>query len=437
MTVAPKTFGSVTLTESEFAALSPADQRVARALAAEMGGVVAFPVKKAVPDLVLNGQQFAIGKAEVGGQTVALDVAKLLDGRLLIQAASGSGKSWTLRRILEQTAGMIQQVVIDPEGEFRSLAEVHGHLVVEAVKLDIAALAIAAARVRRHRLSVLLDLSDLDRSGQMQAVGAFVGALIDAPATDWHPCLVVIDEAHLFAPFGDQSAAAPSVRKASIAKISDLMSRGRKRGLCGVLATQRLARLSKSVSSEALNHLVGLNTLDLDIRRAAEMIGWDARRAFDRLPVLAPGEFVAVGPAFSQSPCGLKVGEVLTRHLGARPDLSAPDAAVDAASLLGMDELVAASEADAEVLDEARLPLGMKAVRGFIRDAAFADAGRCWHALRPLAPEGAVVAHLADHLGMSPAECGAALALLDRYGAIQFLGHGAARAVRITKEMIS
>ncbi|HET6372680.1 MAG TPA: hypothetical protein VFG76_05200, partial [Candidatus Polarisedimenticolia bacterium] len=35
----------------------------------------------------------------------------------------GGGKSWCLRRILEQTHGAIQHLVIDPEGEFASLRE--------------------------------------------------------------------------------------------------------------------------------------------------------------------------------------------------------------------------------------------------------------------------------------------------------------------------
>jgi uncharacterized protein len=35
----------------------------------------------------------------------------LLDGHLLIQ---GAGKTWTLRRLMEQSAGRIQQIIVDP-----------------------------------------------------------------------------------------------------------------------------------------------------------------------------------------------------------------------------------------------------------------------------------------------------------------------------------
>ncbi len=64
-----------------------------------------------------------------------------------MQGNSGSGKSHLLRRLLEQSAPYVQQAVIDPEGDFASLAERYGHVVVEADG-DDAALQRVAARVR-------------------------------------------------------------------------------------------------------------------------------------------------------------------------------------------------------------------------------------------------------------------------------------------------
>ena len=390
----------------------------------------------APPDETRSGA-IGLGIADIGGP-VSLDLGKLVDGRLLIQGVSGAGKSWTLRRLLEQTAGLVPQVVVDPEGEFRSLAEHFGHLMLDGHRLDGAALDLAARRVREHRLSVLLDLSELDRERQMMAVAAFFGALIEAPRAHWHPTLVAVDEAHLFAPFGGQSAAATAVRKAAIAAVTDLMSRGRKRGLTGVLATQRLARLAKSVVSEVHNFLVGLNTLDLDIRRAAETIGWDARRAFDRLPMLAPGDFVAVGPAFSRSPAVLRIGAVTTRHRGATPALLPPAAidAGDAARLLDLDELMEASAAEEGARREAARPDGLNAVRALLRDPAFGAAGRARDALAEIAADGAPLGDLARHLALPSDALGDALALLDRFGAVEFHGAGATRAVRLAADML-
>ena len=60
-----------------------------------------------------------------------LDLEELLATRLLVQGNSGSGKSHLLRRLLEQSAPHVQQVVVDPEGDFVGLAERFGHVVID------------------------------------------------------------------------------------------------------------------------------------------------------------------------------------------------------------------------------------------------------------------------------------------------------------------
>lgn len=411
------------------------------AMAAAMAGrgFAAGPVapivrKQAIP---LTADEIDIGEIHTGDR-IGLSLSKMIEGRLLVQGVSGAGKSWTLRRLLEQTAGSIQQIVIDPEGEFRQFAQAMGILHIDGAKLDLATLALAAQRVREHRASVVLDLSDLDNDGQMKAATAFVNALIAVSKEHWHPALVAIDEAQLFAPHGGFSES-PAVRKASVGAMADLMTRGRKRGLGAILATHRLARLAKSVVSPVLNFMVGQNTLDLDIRRAAENIGWDARKAFDRLPALSPGDFIAAGPGFSQSPSLLRVGSVSTPHVGATPALTRPVAMAPtaAARLLDLDALLAASAADQAVLEDRAVVASLRHVRMFIRDPAFPDAGKAFGALIKLAPEGARLTDLAKHLNRKPDQLAAALALLDHYGAIEFDGDGAQRAVRIAGKFLS
>src|SRR3954469_7178270 len=98
-----------------------------------------------------------------GAQSPALiDLEELLATRLLVQGNSGSGKSHLLRRLLEQCAGQVQQVVIDPEGDFVSLAERFGHLVIEAADYTENETGSIAARVREHRVSVVLNLEGLE-----------------------------------------------------------------------------------------------------------------------------------------------------------------------------------------------------------------------------------------------------------------------------------
>lgn len=431
-----RAFGVVFPSPKELANLPPVDRKLAELLALESG--VALPKSARVSKSLPRAKEtdISLGETKVG-DPVGLDLAQLLDGRLLVQGTSGAGKSWTLRRLIEQTNGRIQQVIIDPEGEFKSVSDQFGHIHIEAHKIDTAAMAVLGARVRAHRLSVLLDMSEIDREGQMQAITAFFYALIDAPRAHWHPCLIFVDEAHLFAPFGGQSIAPNSVRKAAISAIVDLMSLGRKRGLCGILATQRLARMAKSVASEMHNFLVGMNTLDLDIRRSAETIGWDMRRAFDQLASLEPGDFIAVGPAFSHSPIEFHVGAVETAHRGARPDLL-PLEDMDsnqAAELLDLDSLIGASAADEQTREENALIPGLKAVRAFIRDPAFEVAGRIYAELSVLVPDGARIADIPEALSTTQDEIAAGLTLLDQYGALEFMGEGKDRIARIDRGM--
>ena len=66
------------------------------------------------------------------GRAVEVDLEELLATRLLGQGKSGSGKSHLLRRLLEGSAGLVQQVVIDPDGDFVSLADAFNHLAFDA-----------------------------------------------------------------------------------------------------------------------------------------------------------------------------------------------------------------------------------------------------------------------------------------------------------------
>ena len=84
------------------------------------------------------------------GDAISIDLEELLATRLLVQGNSGSGKSHLLRRLLEKCAGQVQQVVIDPEGDFVTLADRYGHVPVEAADHSERDIARLAARIREH-----------------------------------------------------------------------------------------------------------------------------------------------------------------------------------------------------------------------------------------------------------------------------------------------
>ncbi|MGZ9909812.1 hypothetical protein ACXYS1_27375, partial [Escherichia coli] len=77
----------------------------------------------------------------------------------------------------------------------------------------------------------------------------------------WYPALVIVDESQLFAPSA-AGEVSDDARRSSLAAMTNLMCRGRKRGLAGVIATQRLAKLAKNVAAEASNFLMGRTFLD-------------------------------------------------------------------------------------------------------------------------------------------------------------------------------
>jgi hypothetical protein len=252
------------------------------------------------------------------GKPVRLDLEELLSTRLLVQGNSGSGKSHLLRRLLEQSAPFVQQAVIDPEGDFVGLAERFGHVVVDAERTpsDIERI---AARVRRHRASVVFNLEGLDADAQMRSAGAFLSGLFDVDRELWFPMLVVVDEAQLFAP-SVAGEFTEEARKASLGAMTNLMCRGRKRGLAGVIATQRLAKLAKNVAAEASNFLMGRTFLDIDMARAADLLGMERRQA-ESFRDLVPGEFVALGPAVSRRPLPVRIGPAETAGRNGRPQL--------------------------------------------------------------------------------------------------------------------
>ncbi|OLP59920.1 ATP-binding protein [Xaviernesmea oryzae] len=275
------------------------------------------------------------------GASVPMDIEELLATRLLVQGNSGSGKSHLLRRLLEQSAPWVQQCVIDPEGDFVTLADKYGHVVIEGERTDGELIGIAN-RIRQHRVSCVLSLEGLDIEQQMRTAGIFLNALFDADRDYWYSMLVVVDEAQLFAP-SVGSDVSEEARKLSLGAMTNLMCRGRKRGLAGVIATQRLAKLAKNVAAEASNFLMGRTFLDIDMQRAADLLGMD-RRTAEMFRDLKRGTFVALGPAVSRRPLKVSIGPVETSARSTSPKLTPlPDVSENVEDLIftpDADELV-------------------------------------------------------------------------------------------------
>lgn len=234
-----------------------------------------------------------LGKA--GRTPVRLDLPTLLDTRMLVTGSSGSGKSWLLRLIAEQSAPRVPVLILDPEGEYGTLRE-KLDLVLVGEEGDIRPSVAAAPTIARKLfdlgVSAVIDLYALKLDERRDFVRGFIGALMAAPRSTWHPCLVLLDEAHRFCP--ERGGGTSSATDAVIT----LLSQGRKRGLGTVLATQRLSKLHKDAAAEATNVLVGRTTLDVDVARARDLLGL-SKQDGQKLRSMQPGQWHSFGPAFS------------------------------------------------------------------------------------------------------------------------------------------
>lgn len=235
-----------------------------------------------------------IGKGKGG---VEIDPGKLVGGCALIQGTRGCGKSYLVRVIVEQTipAGL-QTIILDPEGEFATLREKCDILIAGPdgdVPCEVRSAKLLARRVAELGVSTVVDMSDLLRDDQAALVDAFLTELDRLPKRLEQSRLVVIDEAHEFAP--EQGKARSQSTKAVIA----LMSRGRKRGLGAILVTQRLSKLRNDAASEAATRFI-LRTSPIDLVTAQRLLGITPKER-EILRNLPDGVVMAEGAALSHT----------------------------------------------------------------------------------------------------------------------------------------
>lgn len=202
---------------------------------------------------------------------IEINLDKIVKGRALIQANSGGGKSYITRKFLEETNDKIQQIIIDPEGEFATLREKYDYLLVGKdgadIQIDVRHAELLARKLMETGNSAILDLYEMSPFERIRFVKVFCDALVNLPKKLWHPCLVIIDEIHTFAPESSKG------RSESLEAVASLASRGRKRGYALIGATQKLSKFHKDVAAELNTKFTGRCTLDIDQKRAAQELG--------------------------------------------------------------------------------------------------------------------------------------------------------------------
>jgi len=427
-------------TDPDFPTTQAVQQRLIDAGRVAGEGPLAAPAREDVSEARLHAPALpvpdgpSIPLGETGRGTLHLDLNRLLAGRCLIQGSSGAGKSMLLRHLVEGAHDYLTTMIIDPENEFENLARHIGAPTIRAAEIAPDGLTAAAYRARQHRLPLHLDLSDLEPDSRINKAAAFFAGLLTVSKEHWaNTLLVAIDEGHLLAPHLAASARDAETRRLGVATMTDLCSRGRKRGISPVIATQRLAKLASSVVSEMHNVIIGLNVFDRDITRAGDLLGFGSDRA-SALRDLRPGEFYAFGPALCKLPTLVRIAPTVTRHLGTTPDLVAsadvtPD---EARGLLELDALRDAGRAASSALP---VRGGLRALDGFLLEPHAADAVRIVAALRAISPNATTAADLARHLGAATDAIHGALDLLGSAGAVDTMPRGEARIARLSARL--
>lgn len=283
---------------------------------------------------------------------VSINLPKLIESRLLVQANSGGGKSWAIRRIIEQSFGAVQIIVIDPEGEFGNMRSKFDFVYVGKggdAPAESRSAALLARRLLELKASAIIDLYELPPQERKHFVRLFCEALVNAPKELWHDALIIIDEAHVFAPEKGESEA--------LGPVIDLATRGRKRGYCVVLATQRLPKLNKDAAAECNNKLIGRASQDIDRKRASEELGFTTKEQILSLRDLDPGEFYVFGPAISRDVIRTVIDDVAVKP----PKRGVSRSAVPAPSAHVKQMLAKLADLPQEAVEEAKTIQELKA----------------------------------------------------------------------------
>lgn len=252
-----------------------------------------------------------LGHAVDGGEEIVINIEELIGSDICIVANKGAGKSGMVRVLCEQTQGLIQQVILDPEGEFYTLRETGDYLIAGGTEAgDCPATATNAASLARTLMenpgiSAIIQLDHLKPWEQETFVGLFLEEMMETPKKFWHPLLLVIDETQRFAP--------QEGTVASTAAMKDVIGRGRKRGITPVFATYRVAAIDKNVTAGSPTWFMGRVGQDIDRRSAASAMGFTpSSEDAKNLPFLPKRRFWTYGAATTPRPTLFDVSQAQT-----------------------------------------------------------------------------------------------------------------------------
>jgi len=274
-------------------------------------------------------ETIVLGTRLSDGSDFEVAADKLIMGKTYLTSETRYGKSWTLRRIVEQIVGRAGIIIFDPEGEYASLREKFPFLIIgKDIPVLVEAAEVIAETVLKENLSVIVDLSLVDDDLGKEFVAKFVKHFMHLETKMRKPYLFVLEEADEFAP--ERGIA----KSTSVKAFRNVAKKGGKRGVGLIVASHRTAWVTKGVLSQCTTLKVVGRTewkSDLDvlqdflqihpnILRRPKKNGAPYDDGKPHVNSLEKGQFFIAG-SIVDSPGFVKIGGVQTTHLGASPDM--------------------------------------------------------------------------------------------------------------------
>jgi transcriptional regulator with XRE-family HTH domain len=334
-------------------------------------------------------------------------------GDISIIGMKGSGKTHGARTLIEQLVGAGRMVIIfDPTGAWRGAAVATdggpGLPVViiggdqEAhIKLAFGRGKVTAEFLHASKVSAVIDLKFLDNFRFEIFVTDFLSTLFALQMVSPEALWLVLDEADRFAPQTGRTAEQKKLQ----AIVEGVAMRGRIAGIRLITITTRLAKLSKSVVSEA-DTIVGMRLPGTQDREALSK--WMDGRAGNGPEIRKTLASLKLGEGWVSSihrpaPFRMTFPPITTRDTSATPAAPAPTApnALDQSRLA---ELIVEFEKLAHEEEPAEVTLGETHRSDILPGAADDYSGVAANAVRKLRVEtmGMSSTAFAQHIGMAP-----------------------------------
>ena len=225
--------------------------------------------------------------------------------RMAVAGSSGSGKSYLTSILIEELSGIgVPLVVVDPDGEYESLRQVPGILLAAPKGGDIAlnwpnrGWITHCLKAVDQGQGVIVDISSLTTvSDQRLAYTGLLHGLWDnqrarRSAGDHRAMVLVVEEAHLFAPQKRANEAAQALEiTVTIAR------RGRKHGINTVFVSQRPGDLEKDVLGQSNVRVIMRLDMEHDFEAVKTLLPKGTKH--ETVLSLMTGEFfLRIGPDF-------------------------------------------------------------------------------------------------------------------------------------------